>query len=444
MKNKWLGYLTNNIGFKLLALAFAFVLWFMVYNTEDPVKTKTITVNVTLTNATYLENLEKYYEITDGTNRVNISVSAPRSILENLDETDFTAIANLNNIVMNENGTKGTVPIEVSCKEDSDSISINPHTKSCKIALENLMSKQFVITASAMGKVAAGHALGEVEVTAPTVLKVSGPESIIKSISAILAPVDVNEMSMSFTDNVVPVLLDKEGNEINTTRLTLSNEIVTVSAEILKKKDVPIHIEVVGTPAEGYVATTPVILPETIGIKGNSAILNGVTAVEIPSELMNISGATEDLKFEFDITDYLPEGTELVDMNQATVEILVPIEAIKNKNFNISVDDIQVQGLAEGMSLNFVTNPEVVTISGIKANLDKLSKDNLGLSIDVTGLLEGTHQVDLLLGINDELYTYQTISITVEIIAEWDDTESTENTEEAEPLEAAEVVTVTE
>ena len=52
MKNNWLKYITNNIGFKILALAFACVLWFMVYNMEDPVKTKTVTVNVTLTNVT--------------------------------------------------------------------------------------------------------------------------------------------------------------------------------------------------------------------------------------------------------------------------------------------------------------------------------------------------------------------------------------------------------
>jgi YbbR domain-containing protein len=444
MKNKWLKYITNNIGYKILALAFAFVLWFMVYNMEDPVKTKTITVNVTLTNATYLENLEKYYEITEGTNRVNIAVSAPRSILDNLDETDFTAIANLNNIVINEDGTKGTVPIEVSCKEDSDSISMNILTKSCKIALENLMSKQFVISASAVGKVAEGHALGDVEVTAPTVLKVSGPESIIKSISAILAPIDVGDMSMSLTDNVVPVLLDGEGNEINTTRLTLSNETVTVSAEILKKKDVPIRVTVTGTPAEGYVLTKPVILPETIGIKGNSAILNGVTSIDIPSELMNVSGATEDLKFEIDITDYLPEGTELVDVNQATVEIILPVEAIKNKSLHVDTKDIKVEGLAEGLQLYFATETETIVISGLKDDLDKLTKNNLDLSIDVTDLEEGTHQVDLILGIDDKLYTYQTISIAVEIIAGQDDTENTESTQEPQSLEAAEDVTVTE
>ena len=444
MKNNWLKYITNNIGFKILALAFACVLWFMVYNMEDPVKTKTVTVNVTLTNVTYLENLDKYYEITDGTNRVNIAVSAPRSILDNLDETDFTAIANMNNIVINEDGTKGTVPIEVSCKESSDSISMDVLNKTCKIALENLMSKQFVITANAVGKVAEGHALGDVEVTVPTVLKVSGPESMVMSISAILAPIDVGGMMDSFTDKVVPVLIDGEGKEINTTRLTLSNETVTVSAEILKTKEIPVDIEITGTPAPGYVVTESVIVPETITIKGNSASLNGVTSIEIPSELINVSDATKDVEFEIDITDYLPEGTELVDNKQAFVEIIIRIEAIKSKSFHIDTQDIQIQGLTEGLNLKFVSETETVTISGLKDDLDKLTKDNLTYSIDVTGLAEGTHQVDLKLDIDDTLYTYQTVTISVEISVIQNDTEDTENTDNPGLVESAEVEPVTE
>ena len=49
MANKVLKTLSNNIGFKILAVIFAFTLWITVYNLEDPTKTKTLTVNVTVT-----------------------------------------------------------------------------------------------------------------------------------------------------------------------------------------------------------------------------------------------------------------------------------------------------------------------------------------------------------------------------------------------------------
>ena len=34
----------NNLGFKLLAVAFAFILWLVVYNLNDPIKTKTFKI----------------------------------------------------------------------------------------------------------------------------------------------------------------------------------------------------------------------------------------------------------------------------------------------------------------------------------------------------------------------------------------------------------------
>ena len=95
MANKVLKTLSNNIGFKILAVFFAFTLWITVYNLEDPTKTKTLTINVTVTNKEFVENLGKYYEIQEGTSRVSFSVTAARSILDKLDESDFTAVANM-------------------------------------------------------------------------------------------------------------------------------------------------------------------------------------------------------------------------------------------------------------------------------------------------------------------------------------------------------------
>ena len=154
---------------------------------------------------------------------------------------------------------------------------------------------------------------------------------------------------MDLKDNVVPVLYDTDGNKIDTTRLKFSNSTVTVSAEILKIKEVPISVKTDGTPATGYVMTAIASSPTTVEIKGDSAVLNTVSAIEIPTNLVNISGAKEDVKAIIDISEYLPEGTELVDNSQANVEITVSIEAVKSKNLSIDTNHIIVTGLADGL-----------------------------------------------------------------------------------------------
>lgn len=426
MKSNLLKSFTKNIGYKILAVIFAFTLWLIVYNIDDPVKARTLILNVNVANTSYLENLNKYYEVIDGTNKVSITVKAPRSMWEELDETDFTAVANLNNINIDETGTVGTVPIEITCKETSDKINVTATNKICKIALENLKSQQFVISAEAVGTVSEGHALGKVEVTSPTSIKVSGPESLVKSIAGIVATIDVDGMYMTYKDDVVPVLYDAEGKEIDTTRLSLSDSVVWVQAEILKVKEVPISVKPEGTPAKGHVVTAITSSPTTVKIKGSSSILNAATAIEIPSELIRIEGAKEDVKATIDITDYLPEGTELLDADKSTVEITVSVEAVKSKNFNVPTKDIIVTGLAEELDLAYTSDSVTITLSGLEADIKKLTDRSFALSIDAEGLTAGSHQVKLNVDVDDAKYTYTEMNVSITISEKVTDTEDTE------------------
>lgn len=118
--------------------------------------------------------MNKCYEVLDGTNTVTFTVTGKRSELEKLDDTDFSAVADMNRLIINDKGNKASVPIEISAKRTYTSVSINNKNKYMELSLEDLMSRRFMISADTSGKVAAGYALGEVSVTNPNVLNVSG------------------------------------------------------------------------------------------------------------------------------------------------------------------------------------------------------------------------------------------------------------------------------
>ena len=418
MANNVLKTLSKNLGFKILAVVFAFTLWLTVYNLEDPTKTKALTINVSVTNVEAVETLNKYYEIIEGTNKVSFSVTAARSILDKLDESDFLAVANMEHLVIDEEEGTGTIPIEIVCTANvnSNSIKLSSTNKLLKVALEDLMSKQFVVQASATGEVADGYALGEVTVTAPNVLKVSGPKSIVEDIAAVVATIDVSGMSDTWTSyKVTPVLYDQEGKEIDTTRLTLSSSTVNVSAEILKTKDVPVSVKPEGTPEEGYAVTTIKTNPQTIKLKGNSGVLNSINAIEIPASLISVAGASSDVVATIDVSEYIPEGATLVNAEQANVKVTVSIGKIKEKVFSVSSENIIVSGLQTGAKLGFEVSSVAVTISGLEEDINNLSNEMLNGSIDVTNLSVGTHQVKLVLDLDASKYTYSDIYITVVI-----------------------------
>ena len=428
MGNKILKTLTKNLGFKILAVVFAFILWLVVYNTDDPTVTVSYTTNVTVENASAVTEMNKCYEVLNGTNTVTFAVTAKRSVLNKLEDTDFTAVADMNRMIVNEEGDEANVPIEITSKRSNSSLKYNGKNKYLQVSLEDLMKRRFIITADTSGKVADGYALGEVTVTNPNVLNVSGPASIVNKIDSVVAIIDVEGMSMNLSDNVIPALSDADGQEIDTTKLKLSNTTVTISAKILSVKEIPLVFSTAGAPYGDYRVVEISSKPETVKVKGSSTILNPLSSLTIPGDVLNVSGAREDITTTIDISEYLPDGVELVNASDATVTVTVRIEAYESKKFNLNTSQITVNGLDTDYDLSFEQSTVAVTVSGLKNNLNTLTVSQLSASIDVTDLGVGTHQVNLELSLDEDNYAYQTITVTVEIKEKAkDDSENTDD-----------------
>ena len=428
MGNKILKTLTKNLGFKILAVVFAFILWLVVYNTDDPTVTVSYTTNVTVENASAVTEMNKCYEVLNGTNTVTFAVTAKRSVLNKLEDTDFTAVADMNRMIVNEEGDEANVPIEITSKRSNSSLKYNGKNKYLQVSLEDLMKRRFIITADTSGKVADGYALGEVTVTNPNVLNVSGPASIVNKIDSVVATIDVEGMSMNLSDNVIPALYDADGQEIDTTKLKLSNTTVTISAKILSVKEIPLVLSTTGVPYGDYRVVEISSKPETVKVKGSSTILNPLSSLTIPGDVLNVSRAREDITTTIDISEYLPDGVELVNASDATVTVTVRIEAYESKKFNLNTSQITVDGLDTNYDLSFEQSTVAVTVSGLKDNLNVLTVSQLSASIDVTDLGVGTHQVNLELSLDEDNYAYQTITVTVEIKEKAkDDSENTDD-----------------
>ena len=269
-------------------------------------------------------------------------------------------------------------------------------------------------------------------------LNVSGPASIVNKIDSVVATIDVDGMSMNLSDNVIPALYDADGQEIDTTKLKLSNTTVTISAKILSVKEIPLVFSTSGVPYGDNRVVEISSKPETIKVKGSSTTLNPLSSLNIPGDVLNVSGASEDITTTIDISEYLPDGVELVNASDATVTVTVRIEAYELKKFNLSTSQINVNGLDSNYDLSFDQSTVAVTVSGLKNDLNKLNTSQLSASIDVTDLGVGTHQVNLDLNLDEDNYAYQTITVTIEIKdktkndSENTDDDSSENDSESE------------
>lgn len=413
--------LVNNLGLKLLAAFSAIVLWVVVVNIDDPLKNMRYTTSVNFENRDYVENqMGKYFEVSGGSNTISFYVSAQRSIHEKLSNSDFVASADMEKLEYDEQTKTWRVPVIVTqTKYNSDKVMIASKQLYMEVVLEDLGTSQKMIAAEARGTVADGCALGEVSIVGSNLLKISGPSSVVSQINRAEAVINVDGMSKDVTDNVIPVLYDADGNVIDTTKLELSISSVTITAQILSTKEVSLEFLTRGTAAEGYMVTGIEYDLATVRIKGEPAVINPINKITIPEEVLELTGAEEDIVTTVDITPYLPEGTSLVSDSDAKIEVTVRVEPIVTRTFHIPVTNLTVTDLRMGYSAEFEERVITVDISGPKSMVEKLTTDQIRGTVSASGRGRGSHQLKVDFALEEEYYSVvEQVTVPVTISGE--------------------------
>ena len=90
--------LTRNIGLKILSIVLAAILWLVITNIDDPIKTKNFyNVPVEILNEDAIASLNQVYDIKEG-ETIDFTVAARRSIIENLALSDFRVTADFSKL----------------------------------------------------------------------------------------------------------------------------------------------------------------------------------------------------------------------------------------------------------------------------------------------------------------------------------------------------------
>lgn len=417
MFKKLMKHLTNNLGLKLLSVLFSVMLWLVVVNIANPEATKNFSIPVTIQNKEVIEEMGKVPDVVGDTDIATFYITGPRNYVEDMDADDFNVTADLSQVDLTNADEKKLVRIEVTPKKNDKYITVHQKTVNMQITLEELAEKNFVISPVTTGTPAEGCAIGEVEVT-PNLLAVSGPESIVSKISKVTATINVNGISGDVTDSVVPVLYDEEGNVISSDLLEMNQSMVNIKANILGTKSLTIHCDVTGEPADGYEYKGLEYAPQTITVKGEPEVLNTMNAITIPSEVINITGATGNVENTIYIEQYLPEGVSLVDEEGNQVAVKALIVQKQSRVFNFPVANINVEGLRDSYELTYNANVTALplTIRASQEDIDAFDIGSVQASIDVKNLEPGLHTVQLEITINNDKYeVVERVSVQINI-----------------------------
>lgn len=381
----------RSFDLKLFAfsLVLAFVLWLIIMNVSDRAITKTISnIPVETVNGESIENTGYVYTVSDG-DTVSIIVKGSQSIVDSLSADDFTATADLSQLSITNTAEIVASPVDPSI---ANLISITYINRYVTLSVEKKVSKDVSISVYAENSVADGYAAGPVTAT-PNIITVTGPESIIEKISTVRAIVDMSGRSSDFETQAELSYLDASGEKLNSTQLTASSDKVTVSAEIYPIVTVDVNVSITGSPADGYGTGDVTFKPDTVEVAGPEDVIKGLSEISISD--ISVSGLSENLETNVNVSKYLPDGVVLVDPD-AQIAVNVAIEPITTVDISVKSSDVTLKNKSDEFDYNIII-PDTfkLTVTGIADDIDNLTAKDLNISIDMkTYAYQGRYELD--------------------------------------------------
>lgn len=385
--------LFDDWGLKLGSVVFAILVWFIVTNFNDPVvQYRVYNVKVSFRNTNVITDQGQTFEVLDDTNVIDtVTVTGPRSVIDALNEENIVAVADFKDLTL-----QNTVAIKLSTNKYSSQIeSIRGTIDTVQLNIENLKTKTLALSTVTSGTVSEGYTIGEVT-TDENQVRISGPESVIDEIVRAEVNVPVTGFSQDIITDVDIVLMDANGEPVQSGYITSNISKVRVKVELLQTKRVGVSFSTSGTAADGYEATGTVTCdPDTILVAGRAATLQKLDSIVVEDPI-NITGQAGNMMTLVDIKDSLPTGVKLADASfDGKISVTVYIDKTTTRMMQLSADEIRWVNVPEGYTVEIV-DPEDrynVTFEGLQKNLDALQVSNIIASADLQNILEQTDTV---------------------------------------------------
>lgn len=374
----------RNIKTKLGTVFAAFALWVIMTNYIDPSVSITIKdVPVEIKNASIITNKGMSYEVTSGST-TDVIVKGRKSSLDNIDETDVFAYADLSNLSISN-----ASEIIVSCSfNDTELI---PVVKNMKVNIEPTKEVEHNIEIKQEGSLKSDNYIRAIDLQNKT-LKISGGESKINVIGNVIVTVDITNAKDGDVVNVRPVIYDKNGKEMDKKLFKLSVSETSATINMCNTKKVPLIINAYCEHAGNGEIIETKWEKEEITIAADDEILENTEAIIIDVG-MDIVPSDESRIFEYtkvvNLENYMPEG-----INCAEADSQVNVEVVYEQYITKTVLQ-KVDIIGQSKRYQYEAQPVTITLKGLQEDLNLITEESFSCTANVKGLDEGEHVVPL-------------------------------------------------
>ncbi|MDO4616823.1 MAG: CdaR family protein [Lachnospiraceae bacterium] len=417
--------LTNDLGLKILSALIAIVIWYQVVNYDDPQETASYTVQVEVTNDSYIANGKRTFSIGEDYTNVVVYIRTNRSVLRKLQASNVVVTADLTQIV-DITTDPVYVPLQVSCAGvNQDDITLSRTT--IPIYIEDIASEKFAVVVDQGDSVPAqNYEVGKLVPDTESVT-ITGPESVIEKIGTVKATIDVSGMTEDGKVTADLSLLDKEQNELSSSTLaslTFDGGVPSIDVAVTlweKLSGVRVVSEYSGSPAEGYQVTEVAVLPSETAVVGSSEALAELAAADntitIPGSMVSAAAAAADVDVTVELSDLLPDDCRLASSSSETVQVSLTILPDDSQEYLLDVDDVNVKGLDSNYTISYDSTTIAVRVKRSDSSKEDLKLSDISLSIDVSDKTAGEYTVPVQVKLPDGYELVEDVTLAVRIKA---------------------------
>ncbi|ABO65537.1 YbbR-like domain-containing protein [Geobacillus thermodenitrificans] len=328
---------------------------------------------------------------------VNVTLQGPASIVKPTAlQRNFEVYVDLTDLPL------GTYTVPIKYKDVSEKLKVNIQPASVKVTIREKVSKRFPVSVEFFNrnKMPDGYSVGEPTVE-PGTVTITGSKELIDDISFVKAIVDLEGATETLAKKVRVRVYDRQGNEID---VEPQPSVVEVTVPVKSaSKTVPLQVQTTGELPDGVRLVSIHPEPEQVTIYGSKGALDRIK--QLDGLTVDLDNVKDDTTVELDVP--LPDGVKRIDPSKIKVHINVEkVEKAENEENKVEKDEVRtwenipinVVGLSDSYQADFlepVGGKINVRLIGPPDIVRGLTKDDVRLYVDVSGLDAGEHRVTI-------------------------------------------------
>jgi YbbR domain-containing protein len=329
---------------------------------------------------------------------VDMTISGPSALVRSAKQLrDFSVFVDLRDLNMGEHAN---VKLQIENVSDKLDVSLDPGY--IVVNIEERISREFDVDPEINNRLLAENFIVTGVKSDPKTVLVTGPKSVIESISFVKATVTGEKgLNKTFTKEATVSVLDSNLRKL---AVEIEPQQVNIKVEIEEySKEIPVRFSQTGNPLEGVTIN---------GVEPKSTTVRAYGSKDIIDELEEIIVDVDVSKLEasktFNVKIPVPEGVSRLSKSEIEVKVDVTPAPVEEENLDedsaqvkareFANIDIEIRGLNEQDRATFVQpqNGQILlTIRGEDPYLNSLSVDDFKLYVDASEAASGENKLDV-------------------------------------------------